>query len=86
LISFKLFYVKSTRSCSSEQAPEPKPHEQVTIVFEINQKLVIVISMVRPALMVDDDAASVDVRHSTRRIKWSDGLTKVVQISRCCCC
>ena len=37
--------------------------------------------MARPALMVDDDAASVDVRHSTRRQKGSDGLPKVVQIS-----
>jgi hypothetical protein len=39
-----------------------------TRFFEINQvsRLVIVISMVRPALMVDDDAVSVDVRHNTR--------------------
>lgn len=33
------------------------------------------------ALMVDDDDASVDVRHSTRRRKGSEGLSNVVQMS-----
>ena len=37
--------------------------------------------MAQPVLMVDDDAASVDVRQRTRRRKGSDGLLKVVQIS-----
>ena len=37
--------------------------------------------MARPALTVDDDTASVEVRHSTRRRKGSDGLPEVVQVS-----
>ena len=36
--------------------------------------------MARPALMVDDDAASVDALQSNRR-KIADGFQKVVQIS-----
>ena len=52
-------------------------------LFEIDQisRPVIIVPMAQPVLMVDDDAASVDVRQRTRRRKGSDGLLKVVQIS-----